>query len=43
MQKWVSETLQQKGADIFRMKGVLSIAHSEEKFVYQVGRPKYLS
>ena len=37
VQQWVSKTLREKGADIFRMKGVLSIAHSEEKFVYQVG------
>jgi G3E family GTPase len=35
VQKWVSRTLREKGASIFRMKGVLSIAHSEEKFVYQ--------
>ena len=35
VQKWVSNTLRTKGQDIFRMKGVLSIAHSEEKFVYQ--------
>ena len=34
-QKWISNLLWEKGADIFRMKGVLSIAHSEEKFVYQ--------
>ena len=34
-QKWVSQTLREEGANIFRMKGVLSIAHSEEKFVYQ--------
>ena len=34
-QKWISNLLWEKGAAIFRMKGVLSIAHSEEKFVYQ--------
>merc|ERR1712146_15219 len=35
VQAWVSEILQTKGADIFRMKGVLSIANSDTKFVYQ--------
>jgi len=35
VQAWVSDILQNKGADIFRMKGVLAIAHSEKKFVYQ--------
>jgi G3E family GTPase len=34
-QKWVSNLLRTKGQDIFRMKGVLAIANSEEKFVYQ--------
>ena len=32
---WVSKTLQEKGTDIFRMKGVLSISHAQQKFVYQ--------
>ena len=36
VQSWVGEILQSKGADIYRMKGVLSIANSEQKFVYQV-------
>merc|ERR1712085_224787 len=35
VQSWVGEILQSKGADIYRMKGVLSIANSEQKFVYQ--------
>jgi len=35
VQTWMSGLLQSKGADIFRMKGVLSIAHAETKFVYQ--------
>merc|ERR1711939_914778 len=35
LQEWISELLQTKGADIFRMKGVLAIANSEKKFVYQ--------
>lgn len=34
-QRWISNILQTKGADIYRMKGVLAIAGSEEKFVYQ--------
>merc|ERR1712050_716744 len=35
VQAWVGEILQTKGADIFRMKGVLAIADAEKKFVYQ--------
>jgi len=35
VQAWVSEILQTKGADIFRMKGVLNIANSDKRFVYQ--------
>jgi len=33
--KWISELLQEKGADIYRMKGVLVMAHAPAKFVYQ--------
>mmetsp|Transcript_36332 Transcript_36332/g.43946 ORF Transcript_36332/g.43946 Transcript_36332/m.43946 type:complete len:415 (-) Transcript_36332:515-1759(-) len=35
VQEFVSKTLQKRGADIFRMKGVLAIADAEERFVYQ--------
>jgi len=35
IQEWISKILQERGADIFRMKGVLSIAHAQERFVYQ--------
>jgi len=35
VQAWVSDILQTKGVDIFRMKGVLAIKHAENKFVYQ--------
>jgi len=35
VQEWISDILQQNGADIYRMKGVLSIKHAEERFVYQ--------
>jgi len=35
VQAWVGDILQSKGADIYRMKGVLSIANAEQKFVYQ--------
>ena len=31
---WIRELLQTRGADMFRMKGVLAIAHSEQRFVY---------
>lgn len=32
---WLSQLLQQKGVDIFRSKGVLSIAGSEARYVFQ--------
>ena len=35
IQKWVGNILREKGADIYRMKGILSIAFSDMKFVYQ--------
>jgi G3E family GTPase len=35
VQKWVGQLLQEKGAQIYRMKGVLSISNADEKFVYQ--------
>merc|ERR1719235_359676 len=33
-QDWVNTLIQDKGADIYRMKGVLSIANAKKKFVY---------
>jgi len=35
MNGWLSTLLREKGTDIYRMKGVLSIAGQEEKFVFQ--------
>ena len=35
VQQWISTILQEQGTDIFRMKGVLAIAHANERFVYQ--------
>jgi len=35
IQEWVGKILQERGADIFRMKGVLNIAGYERRFVYQ--------
>ena len=35
VRRWMNTLLKTKGADIFRMKGILAIASSEEKFVYQ--------
>ncbi len=32
---WLGELLQTQGNDIFRMKGVLAIAGSDERFVFQ--------
>ena len=34
--EWISDILKNKGADIYRMKGVLAISGSDRKFVYQV-------
>ncbi|WP_437296588.1 CobW family GTP-binding protein [Sorangium sp. So ce426] len=33
--RWVSELLREKGADIFRMKGILNLRGSENRFVFQ--------
>eukprot|EP00937_MAST-01D_sp_MAST-1D-sp2_P000582 g582.t1 len=35
IQAWMGDTLRTKGADIFRMKGVIAIRDSDEKFVFQ--------
>lgn len=35
VQAWIGTTLREKGADIFRMKGILSINNAESKFIYQ--------
>merc|ERR1711920_289116 len=35
LQRWIGELLKTKGVDIYRMKGVLAIAHSTERLVYQ--------
>merc|ERR1719379_2805322 len=35
VQNWVNETLRTMGSDIYRMKGVINIANSKRKFVYQ--------
>jgi len=35
IQAWISDLLQNKGTDIYRMKGVLSIAYADKRFVYQ--------
>ncbi|MGH7293854.1 MAG: CobW family GTP-binding protein [Polyangiaceae bacterium] len=32
---WLSKLLREQGADIFRMKGILDIAGSEDRFVFQ--------
>ena len=32
---WLSKLLQEKGADIFRSKGVMSVEGSEDRFVFQ--------
>jgi len=34
VEDWITEMLRTKGADIYRMKGVLNIAHAEQRFVY---------
>ena len=35
LNQWMGELLQTKGTDIFRMKGVLSIAGNPNRFVFQ--------
>jgi hypothetical protein len=35
VQEWTGTLLEEKGKDLFRMKGVLAIAHAKHKFVYQ--------
>jgi G3E family GTPase len=35
LEEWMTTIMKEKGTDIYRMKGVLSIAHHEQKFVYQ--------
>lgn len=35
LQEWLSGILREQGATMFRMKGILAIKHSEEKYVYQ--------
>ena len=32
--EWINELINVSGHDIFRMKGILHIAHAEQKFVY---------
>jgi G3E family GTPase len=34
VQAWIGQLLEQRGEDIFRMKGVLAIAHAEQRFVF---------
>jgi G3E family GTPase len=34
VEKFISYLLREKGADLYRMKGVLAVAHAVEKFVY---------
>ncbi len=34
VQNWISELLEERGEDIYRMKGVLSIAHAKQRFVF---------
>ena len=34
VQSWFEELLREQGEDIYRMKGVLAIAHAEQKFIF---------
>ena len=34
VQQWIGEVLNVSGNDVFRMKGILSIAHAQQKFIY---------
>ena len=33
-QEWLGELMHEKGEDLYRMKGVLAIAHAEQRFVF---------
>ena len=35
VQEWVGTLLEERGSDLYRMKGVLAIAHAKQKFVFQ--------
>jgi len=35
LQNWVQDLLMSKGADIYRMKGVIAVEHADKRFVYQ--------
>jgi G3E family GTPase len=35
LQSWISELLQTKGADIFRMKGILNVGESDHRYIFQ--------
>ena len=35
IQGWISDLLRNKGADIYRMKGIISIHNADQKFVFQ--------
>lgn len=35
LRRWIGELMQEKGADFYRYKGVLSVKGAEEKFVFQ--------
>src|SRR5690606_23152709 len=35
LNKWLSQLLREKGTDIFRMKGILNIKGSDNRFVFQ--------
>ena len=35
VQQWIGTLLRSKGADIYRMKGIIAIANSNNKFIYQ--------
>ena len=38
VQRWISGLLERDGSDIFRMKGVLDVAHAKERFVFHAVR-----
>jgi G3E family GTPase len=38
---WIGEIIQTMGANLFRYKGVLSVAGKKEKFVFQVHPPPH--
>ena len=43
LQLWIRKILEEKGNDIYRMKGVLAVQGKNEKFVFQAIHMQFIS